>query len=77
MWGLAMRLGQRLSGGVAAGLRVSRLERDGDVLRLEIGGRRAALLGETVERRLKTLAGEMGLRPETVVSRRRAVRPGR
>ncbi len=68
MWGFAMRLGQRLSGGVAAGLRLSRLARDGDVLRLEIGRDEAALLGEAVERRLKTLAGEMGLRPETIVA---------
>jgi len=65
-WGLAMRLGQRLSGGVAAFLKRSRLARDGDgdVLRLEVGKRDSALLGETVERRLKTLAGELGLRPE-------------
>jgi exopolyphosphatase / guanosine-5'-triphosphate,3'-diphosphate pyrophosphatase len=63
-WGFAMRLGQRLSGGVAAGLRSSRLSRDGGTLRLEIARNNAALLGETVERRLKTLAGELGLRPE-------------
>ena len=31
-----MRLGQRLSGGVAAGLKRSRLVRDGDTLRLEV-----------------------------------------
>jgi exopolyphosphatase/guanosine-5'-triphosphate,3'-diphosphate pyrophosphatase len=65
-WGLAMRLGQRLSGGVAACLRRSRLSREGDALRLEVGRRDAALLGETVERRLKTLAAELGLRPEMV-----------
>jgi len=58
-WGLAMRLGQRLSGGVAACLRRSALSR-------EVGPRDSALLGETVERRLKTLAAELGLRPEIV-----------
>ncbi|MEA3046761.1 MAG: exopolyphosphatase / guanosine-5-triphosphate,3-diphosphate pyrophosphatase, partial [Sphingomonadales bacterium] len=63
-WGLAMRLGQRLSGGIAACLKRSRLSREGDALRLEVGRRDAALLGETVERRLKTLAAELGLRPE-------------
>ena len=63
-WGLAMRLGQRLSGGVAECLRKSGLVRDEDALRLEIGKGDAALLGETVERRLKALAGELGLRPE-------------
>jgi exopolyphosphatase/guanosine-5'-triphosphate,3'-diphosphate pyrophosphatase len=67
-WGFAMRLGQRLSGGVAACLGRSRLVRDGDALRLEIGRPDAALLGETVERRLRTLAAELGLRPETVVA---------
>jgi exopolyphosphatase/guanosine-5'-triphosphate,3'-diphosphate pyrophosphatase len=66
-WGLAMRLGQRLSGGVAACLKRSRLSREDGALRLEVGKRDAALLGETVERRLKTLAGEMGLRPEMTV----------
>jgi exopolyphosphatase/guanosine-5'-triphosphate,3'-diphosphate pyrophosphatase len=63
-WGLAMRLGQRLSGGVAECLKKSRLSRDDGALRLAIGKRDAALLGETVERRLKMLAAEMGLRPE-------------
>jgi exopolyphosphatase/guanosine-5'-triphosphate,3'-diphosphate pyrophosphatase len=66
-WGLAMRLGQRLSGGVAECLKKSRLSRDGDALRLAIGKRDAALLGETVERRLKMLATEMGLRAEMAV----------
>jgi exopolyphosphatase/guanosine-5'-triphosphate,3'-diphosphate pyrophosphatase len=65
-WGLAMRLGQRLSGGVAECLKRSGLSRDGEALRLEIGKRNAALLGETVERRLKMLAAEMGLRAEMV-----------
>ncbi len=67
-WGYAMRLGQRLSGGVAAGLLRSRLAvRDG-ALRLAISGADAVLFGETVERRLKTLAGDLGLRPEVAIS---------
>ena len=65
LWGYAMRLGQRLSGGTAAGLESSRLSRRDGVLRLAIGD--AALFGEPVERRLKTLAAEMGLRPEPVL----------
>jgi exopolyphosphatase / guanosine-5'-triphosphate,3'-diphosphate pyrophosphatase len=64
-WGYAMRLGQRLGGGVAAGLERSRLVRTGATLRLELED--AALLGEPVERRLKTLAAALGLAPETVV----------
>ena len=67
-WGLAMRLGQRLSGGVAECLRKSRLSRDGEALRLQIGKKDAALLGEAVERRLKVLAAELGLRPEMTAS---------
>lgn len=67
LWGFAMRLGQRLSGGVAAGLEHSRLSRRDGALRLKVARRDAALVGEPVERRLKTLATEMGLRPEIVV----------
>jgi exopolyphosphatase/guanosine-5'-triphosphate,3'-diphosphate pyrophosphatase len=68
-WGLAMRLGQRLSGGVAAGLEHSRLARDGAVLVLEVRQSGAALIGESVERRLRALAGELGLNAEIKVSR--------
>jgi len=62
-WGYAMRLGQRLSGGVAAGLKHSRLSRDGDTLRLAIDAKAAHLVGEIVERRLKSLASALGLKP--------------
>jgi exopolyphosphatase/guanosine-5'-triphosphate,3'-diphosphate pyrophosphatase len=58
-----MRLGQRLSGGVAAGLERSALSKDGDTLRLTLEAGDDALFGETVERRFKTLAAAMGLRP--------------
>lgn len=63
-WGLAIRLGQRLSGGVAAGLERSRLERRGTTLRLKL--KDGALAGEAVERRLRTLATALGLQPELV-----------
>ncbi|TMJ19102.1 MAG: Ppx/GppA family phosphatase [Alphaproteobacteria bacterium] len=66
-WGLAMRLAQRLSGGVAACLERSRLSREGDVLRLSVKKRDSALLGEAVERRFKVLAAEMELRAEMAV----------
>jgi len=66
-WGYAMRLGQRLSGGVAAGLRGSRLEREGGTLRLAIGRPDAPLVSEIVERRLKTLAGALGLAPAIAI----------
>jgi exopolyphosphatase/guanosine-5'-triphosphate,3'-diphosphate pyrophosphatase len=64
LWGLAMRLGQRLSGGVAAGLERSALGISGDRLRLKLKARYEALYGETVERRLKNLAVALGLKPE-------------
>jgi exopolyphosphatase/guanosine-5'-triphosphate,3'-diphosphate pyrophosphatase len=65
-WGHAIRLGQRLSGGVAAGLERSRLARTDGALTLNL--EEAALTGESVERRLKTLAGALGLKP--AISRR-------
>ena len=61
-WGYAMRLGQRLSGGVAAGLKHSRLRRDGETLRLEVDDANHALVGEIVGRRMKSLASVLGLK---------------
>jgi exopolyphosphatase/guanosine-5'-triphosphate,3'-diphosphate pyrophosphatase len=61
-WGYAMRLGQRLSGGVAAGLKHSRLVREGETLRLEVDEAARPLVGEIVERRMKSLAGALGLK---------------
>jgi exopolyphosphatase/guanosine-5'-triphosphate,3'-diphosphate pyrophosphatase len=55
-WGLAMRLGQRLSGGVAAPLDRSRLELGERAVRLCLDHDDAALYGEAVERRHKALA---------------------
>jgi len=55
-WGLAMRLGQRLSGGLAGPLQRSRLDDDGKVLSLHLEGEDASLYGETVERRHGALA---------------------
>ncbi len=59
-WGLAMRLGQRLSGGVAASLERSRLALAPGVIRLELPKGEEALFGEAVERRLNTLAAAIG-----------------
>ena len=55
-WGLAMRLGQRMSGGLAGPLQRSRLSDDGKSLLLHLEGHDAALYGETVERRHGALA---------------------
>ena len=67
-WGLAMRLGQRLSGGVATSLERSELSLENGMLRLTLRAGEEALYGETVERRLRTLASAMGRKPEVLLS---------
>jgi exopolyphosphatase/guanosine-5'-triphosphate,3'-diphosphate pyrophosphatase len=59
LWGLAIRLGQRLSGGVAAPLKRTRLAIDGEALWLVIERRDEALYGEAVEKRHKALANAL------------------
>ena len=60
-WGLAMRLGQRMSGGVAEPLRQSSLSMEGDALTLSVRGGDEALYGEAVERRHRALANAFGV----------------
>ncbi len=67
-WGLALRLGQRLTGGTALGLAQSRLVRDGGMLVLAIDSAHAALAGDAVTRRLKLLATATGLEPRVVLA---------
>jgi exopolyphosphatase/guanosine-5'-triphosphate,3'-diphosphate pyrophosphatase len=62
-WGLAMRLGQRLSGGVARALETSRLVPGSGVVTLHLAASDAILYGEAVERRHKALASAFGLKP--------------
>ena len=69
-WGLALRLGQRLSGGIGGPLEVARLSLDDGTVQLAIPDSDAALYGETVERRLKTLASAMGRTGALVVDDR-------
>lgn len=59
-WGLAMRVGQRLSGGVGESLKGSRLSLREGVLRLELKEKDRPLFGESVDRRLRTLAASLG-----------------
>ncbi|MET0245499.1 MAG: Ppx/GppA family phosphatase [Sphingomonas sp.] len=61
LWGLAIRLGQRLSGGVAAPLRRSRLIPDGQSLRLILEPGDRPLYGEAVEKRHRALASALGM----------------
>jgi exopolyphosphatase / guanosine-5'-triphosphate,3'-diphosphate pyrophosphatase len=60
-WGLAIRLGQRLSAGLAEPLRQSRLSDDGSTLTLHLED--PALYGETVEKRHTALASAFGRVP--------------
>lgn len=67
-WGLALRLGQRLTGGTAVGLAASRLERDADALILRLGAGQGDLAGgDAVLRRLKLLGTILALEPKLVV----------
>ena len=59
-WGLAIRLGQRLSGGVADPLRRSRLSLDAASLRLDLDRTDHALYGEIVSKRHAALASALG-----------------
>ncbi len=67
-WGLAMALGQRLSGGMAEGLEGNRLERTGDRLRLMLKPSLASLAAKSIESRLKALANDRGVKAEVVLA---------
>jgi len=60
-WGLAIRLAQRLSGGVAGPLETTRLARQETALILTLAGDADALNGEAVARRHRQLATALGL----------------
>lgn len=62
-WGLAMRLGQRLSGGLAAPLQRSALVLRSDRLCLQLRASDNALVTDVVERRHKALASAFSLPP--------------
>lgn len=63
-WGLAIRLGQRLSGGLAAPLTRASVSAQSGVLRLQPGD--PALYGEIVQKRHRALATMMGMQAELV-----------
>jgi len=66
-WGLAMRLGQRLSGGVSSVLKRTALRPTNGAIELNVRRGEEALVGEAVERRLVRLSEALGREP-TVVS---------
>lgn len=59
-WGIAMRLGQRLSGGVGSVLKRTSLELTNGAVRLSVRSGEEALVGDQVRRRLARLAEAMG-----------------
>jgi exopolyphosphatase/guanosine-5'-triphosphate,3'-diphosphate pyrophosphatase len=67
-WGLALRLGQRLTGGTATALTASRLGLDSGQVVLRLDARHAALFGDAVLRRLKLLGNAMALEPRVLMA---------
>lgn len=67
-WGLAMRLGQRLSGGVASVLEHTGLSADDGMVRLHVLRAEQALVGEPVKRRLAKLGEALDCAMEVVVA---------
>jgi exopolyphosphatase/guanosine-5'-triphosphate,3'-diphosphate pyrophosphatase len=67
-WGLAIRLGQRLSGGLEAPLQGSSVELRSHHLELRLEEGWHAMRGEAVERRLKSLAHAFDLKPKITMA---------
>ena len=67
-WGLAMRLGQRLSGGVASVLKRTSLAAADGAVQLTVRRGEEALVGDQVERRLVRLAELLGREPIVVTT---------
>jgi exopolyphosphatase/guanosine-5'-triphosphate,3'-diphosphate pyrophosphatase len=68
-WGLAIRLARKFSGGAAAPLQGSELQRRDDALVLAVSPPYAALVTEPIERNLRQLAGWFGLEPAVELAR--------
>lgn len=66
-WGMAIRLAQRLSGGTAEALKHSQLSRGSSQILLKIAPSHRVLVSDQVQRRLKSLAGHLGLGAEIEV----------
>jgi len=62
-WGLAIRLAQRLTGGIQAPLGGSSIALADGKLRLALAREWHDLAGEAVERRLRALANALGAEP--------------
>jgi exopolyphosphatase/guanosine-5'-triphosphate,3'-diphosphate pyrophosphatase len=66
-WGLAIRLAQRLCGGVGGALAGTGLEADRKTVRLGVESRQSALVGGAVRRRLERLAQALGREAKVVI----------
>ena len=62
-WGLAMRLGQRLSGGVGSVLKRTSLVEQNGAVQLIVRRGEEALIGDQVQRRLIRLSEALGREP--------------
>ena len=62
-WGAAMRLGQRLSGGVGSVLKRTSLAAHNGAIELRVHRGEEALVGDQVERRFVRLAELLGCKP--------------
>jgi exopolyphosphatase/guanosine-5'-triphosphate,3'-diphosphate pyrophosphatase len=67
-WGLAIRLGQRLSGGVASVLKRSSLGAETGAVRLSVRAGEEALVGDAVKRRLQRLAETLDRKVEVTTA---------
>lgn len=67
-WGFAIRLGQRLSGGVGSVLQSTSLILDTEVLHLHVREAESALVSDGVQRRLSRLAESLGRTASVIVS---------
>ncbi len=67
-WGFAMRLGERLSGGVGSALQLAKLRKNGTTITLSTTPTNAALVGPPVKKRLDKLAEELGCTSEVTTT---------
>ncbi|MFY8076083.1 MAG: Ppx/GppA family phosphatase [Sphingorhabdus lacus] len=68
IWGLAIRLAQRLDGGTGRALSDSRIEGDDAILRLRLSGQATRLRSNSVQRRLQALAEALGYGRSEIVT---------
>jgi exopolyphosphatase / guanosine-5'-triphosphate,3'-diphosphate pyrophosphatase len=68
IWGLAIRLAQRLDGGTGGALADSRIEGDDNALKLRLSRQAVRLRSNSVQRRLQALGEALGYGKMEIVS---------